>query len=167
MAKPKPEKKRESEGVGVPVPPTPKVAYTRPSCPDWIASTKTFHSVFLRTTMFSSSPIRMVLPSITTSGQFEQAGQSETTVLSVTDHLLLLRCLDRLESDAPMITLEDALLRGVLPPLSTHDKSQHDDSNGEYYEHQKRDLELNAAFDVRPYHLRARRFDLEPSPCAH
>ena len=38
--------------------------------------------------MFSSSPMRMVSPSITTSGQAMHCGQSETTVFSTMAHPL-------------------------------------------------------------------------------
>src|SRR2546426_9847244 len=64
---------------------------TFPTWPDLITSTRTFHSAFLRVTMLPSSPIRTVSPSMTTSGQAEQDGQSEILSMAAS----LLRCAGR------------------------------------------------------------------------
>src|SRR5437588_3957451 len=54
---------------------------------------ETFHSSFFRTAVFASSPIRIVSPSTTTSGQAVHPGQSE--ILSIGCHLPSLRYSDR------------------------------------------------------------------------
>src|SRR5262249_46407378 len=54
-----------------------------PSWPDLTRSIRTFHFSFVRTAVLASSPILTVSPSMTTSGQWMQFGQSETAILSM------------------------------------------------------------------------------------
>ena len=57
--------------------------HSRPNWPDWIRSTRTFHSSFARTAVLASSPMRTWSPSMTTSGHWSQDGQSETARVSI------------------------------------------------------------------------------------
>jgi len=58
-------------------PADPPSDQTFDNCPDWIRSTRTFHSSFFRTARFPASPIRTSSPAISTSGHSPQpAGHS-------------------------------------------------------------------------------------------
>jgi hypothetical protein len=68
-------------------PPTdPPDAQTFVNLPDWIRSTRVFHSSLLRTARFPVSPIRTSSSAISTSGHSPQpAGQSKTFTFSMCD----------------------------------------------------------------------------------
>ena len=61
----------------MPLSPSAPHPYTARSCPVRIRLTRTFHSSFWRTTVFSASPMRMWSPSMTTSGQAVQEAQRD------------------------------------------------------------------------------------------